>query len=566
MIKIFGKTDRHFETNGDIVAKPTRAIVREEDNGSYYLDLEADLSYVDYLVEGNIVIANTPRGDQAFRVTNPTKTQSKISVKAPHVFYDARNYLIQDSYVDEKDCNYALDHLNSATSDITPFDTISDITTIASYRCVRTSLEEAIKTVIERWGGHLVRDNFTIGVMSNIGVDNGVTIRYRKNLKEITCEENWDAVVTRLLPVGKDGILLNELDSSADLYVYSDVQYEIPYTRSVSFEQDISEDDYKDESGNVDETAYKQALVDDLREQAEDYVQEHSVPLVNYTLNANIEKVTGIGDTVEVIDERLGISLMTNVIAYEYDCILEKYKSVEFGNFQQTLGGLISGITQNSEKIAEEKSEAVRVTLGEELESATSKIWSALGDSYVIYDGDKILVVDRLPKENAQNVIMINSGGIGFSKDGINGTFNSAWTIDGRMNMKYINVVNLTANMIKGGTLKLGSKLNESGTLEIYDEQNTLIGQMDKNGLTMFGRDGSKVVMNESEGFAGYDLTGQRIYWVRKDEFHMRKSVVTEEITLCNRMRFIPITLTGENDEIINDGIGLVSVFMEDGE
>ena len=39
----------------------------------------------------------------------------------------------------------------------------------------------------------------------------------------------------------------------------------------------------------------------------------------------------------------------------------------------------------------------------------------------------------------------------------------------------------------------------------------------------------------------------------------MKKSVVEEEITLCNKMRFIPITIYDNNGNMINDGIGLVS-------
>lgn len=52
---------------------------------------------------------------------------------------------------------------------------------------------------------------------------------------------------------------------------------------------------------------------------------------------------------------------------------------------------------------------------------------------------------------------MINSAGIGFSNTGINGTFTTAWTIDGTFNAQAINIINLTADLIKGGTLRLGS-------------------------------------------------------------------------------------------------------------
>lgn len=547
MIRVFGQTDRDFSSNGDIVLRPVRAIVHKEDNGSFYLDLVTDLSYIDYLLNGNIVVAPTPQGDQAFRVYNPNVTRKKISVKCRHVFYDSENYLIEDSYVSNKNCNDALDHLNNATEPQSAFTTVSDVSTVASFRCVRKSLAEAVETVIERWGGHLVRDNFQIGIRANIGADNGVTVRYGKNLKDISCDYDWSNVVTKLMPVGKDGILLPEK------YVTSANQYEIPYTKTVSFDQnEIEEDSF---STNA---AYLEALVADLRQKAQNYVEAHSVPEVNYTLDANLEKITDIGDTVEVIDSRLGLELETHVISYDYDCVLSKYKTIQFGNFRQTLENFASTMTAASEKIASEKAEETRVVLGAELTEATARIWSALSDSYVIYDGDKILVVDALPKENATNVIMINSGGIAFSQTGINGVFNSAWTIDGVLNMQNINVINLTADLIKGGTLKLGSKLNESGTLELYNEQNRLIGLMNKDGLKMFGQDGSYVLLNQTVGFAGFDKNGNKVYWVSEDEFHMRKSVVEEEITLCNQLRFIPITITSGND-IVNEGIGLVS-------
>lgn len=554
MIRLFSSDDKTFTTNGDIVIKPLKAKVHKEDNGSFYLDLETSLDYVDDLTANRIVVANTPQGSQAFRITNVEQTRKKISAKCHHVFYDSNNYLIADSYVVDKNCNDALDHLNNATDNTSPFTTVSDVTRINSFRCVRKSLYEAIQTVIERWGGHLVRDNYTIAIRNAIGKDNGVVVRYAKNLKEINCEYNWDNVVTKLMPVGKDGLLLDEK------YVYGNIQYDIPYTKCVSFEQNrIEEDDYKDAEGNLNEASYNNALMNDLRTQAQDYVNSNCKPSVNYKLKANLEKITDVGDTIVVKDERLGLDITTNVIAYDYDCILERYTELEFGNFKQKLSNLVDSITSSTQQTIQKNNEEIKVTLSDELKNATDKILGAMSSSYVIYDGDKILVVDTLPKEEAHHVIMINSGGIAFSSTGINGTFESAWTIDNVLNMEQINVINLTADLIKGGTLKLGSNLNQFGTLEIYDEANNLIGVLDKNGLRLNGIDGSYIVINNEIGFAGYDRNSNKIYWVSKDEFHMKKSVVEEEITLCNKMRFIPIILYDSDGKMTNDGIGLVS-------
>lgn len=553
MIRLFSPSDTTFETNGDKIIHPFSAKVRKEDNGEFFLRMETDLSYIGDLIEGRIIVAPTPQGDQAFRIHNIEKTKNKISLQARHLFYDSENYLIEDSYVVDRNCNDALDHLNSATEPSSPFITLSNVGTVNSYRCVRKSLYEAVETILERWGGHLVRNNWNLRIMNSIGQDNGVTIRYAKNLREITCSENWDAVVTKLLPVGYEGIMLNSLDPDADPYVYASVSYDIPYTKTVSFQQNIAREGYETEA------AYKQALIDDLLHQAQDYLEVNSIPQVNYTLRANLEKITDVGDTVEVIDERLGINLLTNVIAFDYDCILGKYIEVEFGNFKKTLSGLIPTVNAYADKVSDEKSETVRITLSDELHQATAQILGMMGNSYVIYDGDKILVVDSLPKETAVNCIMINSGGIGFSNTGINGTFNSAWTIDGTLNMGAINVINLVADLIKGGTLKLGSQDNVSGVLELYDSTNNLIGEMTKDGLKMYGTDGSYVLMNSAVGFSGYDRNGTRIYWADRDEFHMRKSVVEEEITLCNSIRFIPITIMN-GSTVVNEGVGIVSI------
>ena len=519
------------------------------------------IKYIDYLVPNNILVANTPQGDQAFRITNIEKTRRKIKLKANHVFYDTMNYLIADSYVVDKNCNDALDHLNNATSDLSPFTTISNITSINSYRCVRKSLYEAIQVILERWGGHLVRNNWTLGIYDTIGQDNGVTIRYAKNLKDISATYDWNEVITKLLPVGKDGLLLNELDPDASIYVESATQYDIPYTKTVSFDQNnIVEDDYKDEEGTLDEDAYKQALVDDLYSKAMKYITNNYLPKVNYKLSANVEKVSDVGDRVEVIDEKLGINLMTNIISFDYDCILERYTQIEFGNFTPTLSNLMTQISVHTEEQINSSTQTLQITLNQELTDATDKIWNALGNSYVIYEGDKILVVDTLPKEEATNVIMINNGGIAFSNSGIDGTFSSAWTIDNVLNMEQINVINLTADLIKGGTLKLGSNLNQNGRLEVFDEANSLIAELNKDGLKMYGNDGSYVLMNNTVGFAGFDRLDNKIYWVDKDVFHQKKSEVEEEITLVKKMRIIPITIRDNNNQIVNDGLGFVNV------
>ena len=547
MLSVYPSTETSFATNGDKILHPLKAKIFKEDNGDYYLELKDTIANLDYYQEGLIVRADTPWGKQGFRMTNPEINNNTVTCKAYHLYFDTARYVIVDSYVVEKNCNDALDHLNTHCDKTTPFTTISDITAINSYRCVRTSLEEAISVVIERWGGHLVRDNFHIAIRDEIGEDRGVVLAYAKNIQSIKTSENWDNVVTKLLPVGKDGLVLPETWIEDDIY-------DIPYTKVVTFDQsEIVPEDYTTD-GVLDETSYNNALINDLRSKAENYLNTYKLPQVNYSVSSTIQNVSDVGDIIHVKHPKCKIDISTNVISIEYDCIAEKYTKIEFGNFKNKLQDLVSSISSSVTQEVNKENATNYTKLQAELEDATNKINTAMNDSYVVYDGSKILVLDRLPKEDAVNVICINNGGIGFSQNGINGTFKSAWTIDGTLDMQQINVINLVADMIKGGTLKLGSTLNEAGVLELYNEANKLCCLLDKSGITIYCEDGTYVKLNPEDGFAGYDANDTKIYWADGDEFHQKKSVVEEEITIASKLRIIPI----QTDT--NNGIGFVSV------
>lgn len=552
MIRIFGQTDTVFTSNGDCVVSPLKAKVHKADNGDYYLDLETDLSYIDYFVEGNIVVANTPTGEQAFRIDNPTKSKNKLVSKCWHVSYSAKNHLIADSYVVDMDCNDALNHLNDAAEPASPFTVHSDVGVVDSYRCVRESLNDAIIKVQERWGGHIVRDNFDIAIMSAIGVDNGIIVQYKKNLSDITCQDNWDNVVTKLLPVGKDGLLLNALDETADIYLTSSTQYDLPYTKTVTFSQDeIVEEDYESEE------AYKQALVKDLRMQGIDYLTANCVPLVNYTLRANLDRVTDIGDVIEVIDERLGLHLMTQVISFTYDCIFKKYTEVEFGNFTQSLSGLIKNITVEVNHNVTDQVNSVATSLQSQLTQATGAIMGILGDSYVINTGSDVMLVDSLPKEDATNVMRMNQNGVQFSQSGINGPFAEVWNINGDFNAENVNFVNLIADMIKGGTLKRGGHSNLWGNVEYFDNSNRLIGKIDSDGLTLYADNGATLIIDHAHGVRSYDADGNTTLSFDGGKVTSSKNSITEELEIGEMFKFIPMQVS-QSGTVVNSGIGLV--------
>lgn len=539
MIALYKDTTKTFETLGIKVLQPVLATVRKEDNGDYYLDLRDRADNYQLYLKDRIIAVDTPWGRQGFRIASAKLNGSKVDVKAWHLFYDANNYLIADSYTVSQNANYALDHFNQATDQTSPFTTISDVTTTFSLRIVRDSLYQAVLKTAERWGGHITADNWTIGLRDEIGEDRGVNIAYGKNITGFQISEIWDDVVTKLLPVGKDGQLLD------DLYVtYNPNDYKVPYSKVLTFDQkDIEEDSYLDENGDKDHAAYIAALKADLLAQATTWVQANHFPKVNYSLDAFIEGITDIGDTIRVKHPALTTPLFTNVIAIEYDAIADQIEKVEFGNFNQKLSSLIKDTTAMVEEKVDAATSGIATEFDNALAEATAQITSMFDSSYTIYDGDQILIVDKLPKETATNVMRINSQGIGFSNTGINGTFSSAWRINGTLDMQQVNVINLAADKIKGGTLRLGFYQGNSGLIEIYDQFGNRVGKLDQTGLELKNPNGDRIVLSPTGGLVAYSTasgTEQQVFSITRDVTDIAKLNARQQIQM-SPIKVVPI-------------------------
>lgn len=548
MIRVYDSNERLFNHNGIKALHPLFAEITKIDNGDYCIELEDTLENIEYYQKGMIVLVDTVWGKQGFRCDNPIVKNNRISCKAWHLTYDAKNYLIKDSYAVDKNCNDALNHFNVATDIESPFKVASDITTLTSTRVIRLSLFEVFERLAsaDKYGGHWVRDNFNFEIRANIGQDRGVVLAYQKNITDISVSENWDNVCTKILPYTTDGDIAIELDET---YVELDEQlYDIPYSKSIKFENIYKEEDFATRDEFL--TATKQWL----KEQAEKYLQDNKVPLVNYSVSAELKNVSDIGDLIYVKHPKVKVDITTNVISIKYDAIKQKYTKIEFGNFKKEIKNLTREIVNTVSKETDAKVNETKVLLEKELEEVTEAFKSVLGNSYVLNDGNEILVVDRLPKEDAIYCIKINSAGIGFSSTGINGTFNSAWSIDGTLNMQHINVINLTASLIKGGTLRLGGVNDANGTFELYDNSNKLISLMDKTGLTVYATNGDYVKLNAEVGFAGYNKSGTKIYWADGDVFRMKNAEVENEIKIAGKIKIVPVSTS------TSVGVGFVAL------
>ena len=548
MIRVYDATEKLFNNNGIKVIQPLFAEITKADNSDYYIELEDRLDNLEYYQQGLIVRVPTPWGVQGFRCDNPIIQNNRISCRAWHLSYDSENYVINSASATDKNCNDAINHYNDNTDTTSPFTVISDITLLKTTAIEKASLFDAFTALIstDNYGGHWYRDNFTFGIVSRIGEDRGVVLAYNKNISDIKVEEKWDNVCTKLLPYAMDGDTMITLDTP---YVFlGEDLYDIPFTKTLKFEHSFKKEDYSSEEDFI------VAVKAWLHAEAVNYLQANKYPQVNYSVSAKLDNVSDVGDTIYVRHPKCKIDITTNVISVKYDAIRGRYTAIEFGNFKKEIKNLTQEIASIARTDNQKSLEKTSALLQTQLEGATASINSVLSGSSVINNGNEILVVDRLPKEEAVYCMKINSAGIGFSETGIYGTFTSAWTIDGTLNMQATNVINLTASLIKGGTLKLGGTNDTSGTFELYDNANKLMALMDRTGLTVYATNGNYVKLNAEVGFAGYNKNGTKIYWADGDVFRMKNAEVENEIKIAGKIKIVPVS-TGESV-----GVGFVAL------
>lgn len=564
---LFEPTETAFTSNGlGMLSDCVSCKVTEERNAVYEIELQYPITGIHYSeIEKGSIICATPADGKAiqpfeiYRITRPLN--GVVTIYGEHISYRLNRIPVLPYTA--QTCALALDGLKANAAEPCAFDFFTDKVIDGEWTnrvpaSIRARLGGTEGSILERFGGEYEFDKFDVHLWTNRGRNNGVTIRYGKNLTGLEQEINIENTITGILPYW--------FQEETQTLVVGDIVFSpnasnFPYHRTAVI----------DFSSEYQEPPTKQ----DLEDAAQAYIDRNNIGVPNVNLKvsfvplwqteeykdlAALERVN-LCDTITVLFERLGVSATAKVIKTVYDVLAERYTEIEVGDARGTLGDTI---TQISDKSAETAVSNVAGQVQTAIDNAADKLSGGLGGHVVINRNasgqpNEILIMDTDNKTTAVNVIRFNESGIGFSQSGYNGPFNGFIGIGGTIDFAQIQTLNLVANLIRGGVLQLGTVDNTAGILQVFDEENTLIGQLDKDGLKMFGSGGAYVLMNQIVGFAGYDKNNTKIYWVDQDEFHMKKSVVEQEISLCGLMRFIPITLTDNDQNITNQGIALVS-------
>lgn len=335
----------------------------------------------------------------------------------------------------------------------------TDIQTVADFAVavpgsLRSLLGGVEGSVLDVYGGEYEWDNTTVKLHSQRGTDRGVTIRYGKNLTDLTQEESCAEVYTGVYPywVDSDGNV-TQITGNPVVNV-PDGQYNFVRVLTLDVSQDIKE----------------QPTAAQLRQAALDYIAANKVgvPKVSLTLSfaqleqaaeyadkALLERVC-LCDTVHVQFAKLGVSADASCIKTVYDVLLERYDSVELGDVRSSLANTVADMGKTVQSTVNK----TRSDLERAIDRATQLITGNLGGYVVLHSStgadepDEILVMDKPEIEKATKVWRWNLAGWGYSSSGYGGPYRLAATMDGAINADFITTGTMSANLIRGGVLQ----------------------------------------------------------------------------------------------------------------
>ena len=213
MIQLYKSNNENYEKNGDFTLTPSSFLISAELNGSWSFSMSHPIDLEDrwkYIKEEAVVKSPSFNGDQLFRIKNVTKTDIEITAIGYPIFMDSTNdcFLI-DSRPTQKTGQEAIDIMTSLNN---KYSGSSNILKRATAYYQFKNLMEALNgsddnSFINRWGGEILFDNFMVIINDRIGEDNGVELRYGKNVSENGFSEEVDIrdVITRIYPKAYNG-------------------------------------------------------------------------------------------------------------------------------------------------------------------------------------------------------------------------------------------------------------------------------------------------------------------------------------------------------------------------
>lgn len=433
-----------------VLADAMSCKVTQELNGQYELELHYPVEGIHY---GEIALRAILRATvdpdgklQPFRVYRIVPGMNgTAAIYARHIAYDLGGYVVSPFTAADAPSAVAAIKSHAMPTDF-PFALTTDKTTVATMSVTVPSSAWGLLggqqgSLLDVYGGEYEFDEWAVRLLTRRGADRGVSVRYGKNLTDLTQDASCANCYTGAVPYWRsNGITV----TAAPVYAEGDFGYTrlMPLDLSTSFEQ--------------------QPTQEQLQAAAASYIKRNriGVPAVSWDVKlallaqssgyedvAFLEQIY-LGDTVGVYFHRLGVDAKARVNKIVWDCLLERYDSVALGSVKANIAATIAG---QQKEIDAKPSTALVEKISSSL---TAALLGANGGSVRLLDTngdgepDELYIADDPDPTKAKKVWRFNYEGWAASSTGYNGPYTMGATIAGGIQAWMITAANLVAGTI----------------------------------------------------------------------------------------------------------------------
>lgn len=380
--------------------------------------------------------------------------------------------------------------------------------------------------LVDTHGGYLVTrygddGKIYLDYLENPSHVSGQMIRFGENIVDYAENYDWDEMATILVPRGS---YLDESSISA-LYAYLTVESVNNGSPYVQADEAVI-NKYGKITKVMDWPDVTEAS--NLLRKAKEYLSSQqfdsmtiTVKAVDLSVLSSTTEAFNLFDEVRVVCQPAGLD--KNFQLSEINIPLDAPEEAEYVLGKDTLESLSKTVVSNMASIKEMIQElpTKQDILKEAKDEATSLIQQNDITGYVSAVKDEngvvkeLLITDNADYTKATKVWRWNLGGLGYSKTGYNGTYETALTMNGAFVADFITTGTMLAERILGGTLSLGSSDGSlpGGDIKVYDNlygggSRSLIGGLNKDGLFF------------------------RSYWLRPDDdkFRLREFLAKDKL------------------------------------
>lgn len=423
--------------------------VTEERNGAFELALEYPATgiHAEEIEVNNFIKAkpNFTDDPQIFRIYKVGKIMAgKFSVSACHISYDLSGKLLTNGSAGSCVAACALLEASAGNFTINTDKTLSGAFRASQPASVRSWFGGKEGSILDVYGpGEWKYDNYTASFKAARGQNRGVTIRYGKNLTQLSQEINMSNLATAVLPyyVDQNGAVTTGTKKPTGLTL--DVEREI----AVDFSSQVDPDSATPISTQLDTLATK-------------YIANNNLTTLTNSITLDFVQLEGIAervdlcDTVNIYFEALGITAQAKCVATTWDVLADRYTKTTFGDARTNIADTISNNARQLEQTPTTSFMAQAITRATELITGNLGGYVILNDTDNNGEPDEILIMNTPDINTATKVWRWNASGLGYSSTGYEGPYGLAMTSDGEIVADYITTGTLNADLIKAGTIE----------------------------------------------------------------------------------------------------------------